>query len=95
MTDMTAPGTATVTIEVVVDAKEAFRAFTDDIDAWWQRDPINWNDPERAVGIRFESGVGERWIEVHDGAPARASRWVAHRLGRRIAIGVLLSRCGA
>ncbi len=63
---MSDTGTARASIEVALDPAEAFRVFTDDIDAWWQRHPINWNDAERAVGIRFESGVGGRWIEVHD-----------------------------
>lgn len=60
--------TVTASIEVSVDPGTAFEAFTTEIDQWWKRDPINWNDPERAVGVRFEPGVGGRWIEVHDSA---------------------------
>ena len=59
---------ATASVDVSLGTNEAFDLFTKDIDRWWKRDPINWNDPERAVGIRFEPGVGGRWIEVHDAA---------------------------
>jgi uncharacterized protein YndB with AHSA1/START domain len=66
----TEPGasTATATVEVALDPASAFRTFTEEIDAWWRRDPMNWNDPERAIGVRFEPGKGGRWIEVHDAA---------------------------
>lgn len=63
-----ATATVTASIEVSVDPRSAFDAFTSEIDAWWQRGPMNWNDPDRAVGVRFEPGVGGRWIEVHDAA---------------------------
>jgi hypothetical protein len=33
-----------------------------------QAGPYSWNDSERAVGIRFERGVGGRWMEVWDEA---------------------------
>jgi uncharacterized protein YndB with AHSA1/START domain len=59
---------ATASVDVSLGANEAFDLFTNDVDRWWKRDPINWNDPERAVGVRFEPGVGGRWIEVHDAA---------------------------
>jgi hypothetical protein len=61
------PGNAvTVTVEVAVDPAAAFAIFTEEIGQWWKPGPINWNDSERAVGIRIEPGVGGRWIEVHD-----------------------------
>ena len=66
MPDNTGIGTARAVVEVALDPMAAFAVFTDEIDAWWQRDPINWNDAGRAVGIRFEPGIGGRWIEVHD-----------------------------
>jgi Activator of Hsp90 ATPase homolog 1-like protein len=53
---------------VAVDPVTAFEVFTDEIGDWYQSGPHSWNDPERAVGIRFESGVGGRWIEVWDEA---------------------------
>src|SRR5262249_16663750 len=49
-----------------VDPVTAFEVFTAEIDAWYQRGPHSWKHPERAVGIRFEPGVGGRWIEVWD-----------------------------
>lgn len=63
---ITAVAAVTTSIEVSVDPITAFDVFTSEVDRWWQRGPMNWNDPERAVGVRFEPGVGGRWIEVHD-----------------------------
>ena len=34
------------------------------IDAWWERGPMNWNDPDRAIGVRFEPGVGGRQLAL-------------------------------
>jgi uncharacterized protein YndB with AHSA1/START domain len=56
------------TVAVAVDPVTAFQIFTDEIGDWYQSGPHSWNDPERAVGIRFEPGVGGRWIEVWDEA---------------------------
>jgi uncharacterized protein YndB with AHSA1/START domain len=53
-------------VEVPVDPAEAFRLYTDGIESWWRKGTIYWNDSERAVGIRFEHGVGGRFIEVYD-----------------------------
>lgn len=58
--------TATATVELALDPMTAFRVFTEEIDRWWRPGPINWNDASRAVGVRFEPGVGGRWIEVYD-----------------------------
>jgi uncharacterized protein YndB with AHSA1/START domain len=63
---VTATATVTASIEVSVDPNTAFKVFTSEIDAWWQRGPMNWNDPDRAIGVRFEPGMGGRWLEVHD-----------------------------
>ena len=51
------------TVEVAVDPGTAFRMFTEEIDEWYERGPYSWNDPERAVAIRFEHG---RLLEVWD-----------------------------
>lgn len=59
-------GVVTRTIDVPVDPATAFEAFTEEIDAWYGRAPYSWNDPKRAVGTRFEAGVGGRWVEVWD-----------------------------
>ena len=50
-------------VEVSVDPETAFRIFTEEIDAWYERGRYSWNDPERAVAIRFEDG---RLLEVWD-----------------------------
>src|ERR1041384_2149382 len=54
------------TVEVTLDPLRAFEAFTGEIGEWYVGGPHSWNDPQRAVGIRFEPGVGGRWIEVWD-----------------------------
>jgi hypothetical protein len=58
----------TASVEVAVEPMTAFKIFTEEIDRWWQRGPITWNNPQRAVGVRFEPGVGGRWLEVYDEA---------------------------
>jgi activator of Hsp90 ATPase-like protein len=63
------PGGAIMrTVDVDVDPATAFEVFTEEIGRWYRSGPYSWNDPERAVGIRFEPGVGGRLIEVHDEA---------------------------
>jgi uncharacterized glyoxalase superfamily protein PhnB len=59
---------ATATVTVEVDPPRAFGAFTDEIDAWWVRGPINFFDAARAVAMRIEPGVGGRILEVYDDA---------------------------
>jgi hypothetical protein len=58
----------TASVEVAVDPATAFAIFTEEIERWWRPGPINWNDPARAIGIRFERGVGGRWLEIYDDA---------------------------
>jgi hypothetical protein len=58
--------TVTVSIDVAVDPETAFDVFTNEIDSWYQRGPHSWRYPDRAVGIRFEPGVGGRLLEIHD-----------------------------
>ncbi len=53
-------------VEVAVDPTTAFAAFTDEMDLWWQRGPINFYDASRAVARRCEPGVGGRLLEVYD-----------------------------
>ena len=60
------PASVRLSISVAVDPRAAFDVFTGEIDAWYRRGPHNFADPERAVGIRFEPGVGGRLIEVYD-----------------------------
>jgi uncharacterized glyoxalase superfamily protein PhnB len=61
------PSTA-VSVSVGVDPAAAFVAFTEELDLWWVRGPINYFDGARAVGMRCEPGVGGRLVEVHDAA---------------------------
>jgi hypothetical protein len=44
----------------------AFTAFTDEIDSWWVRGPINFFDSGRAVAMRIEPGVDGRILEIYD-----------------------------
>jgi uncharacterized glyoxalase superfamily protein PhnB len=63
---------ASAAVEVTVDPMSAFIAFTDEIDSWWVRGPINFFDPGRAVAMRIERGVGGRVLEVYDEARGEA-----------------------
>lgn len=56
---------ATAEVQVPVDPARAFEAFTDEIDSWWVRGPINFFDAARAVEMRIEQGVGGRVLEVY------------------------------
>ncbi|HSR83333.1 MAG TPA: hypothetical protein VLM11_04040 [Streptosporangiaceae bacterium] len=68
---MTTPDTRdarTISSEVTVgvDPQTAFSIFTDEIDLWWVRGPINFHDAARAVGMRCEPGVGGRLLELYN-----------------------------
>ncbi len=56
---------ASASVEVGTDPAMAFRIFTDEIDLWWVRGPINFFDASRAVGMQIEPGVGGRILEVY------------------------------
>lgn len=62
------PDENTRTAAVVVDAdtQTAFRVFTEEMTDWWMSGPTNFYDATRALGVRCESGVGGRLIEVYD-----------------------------
>jgi uncharacterized glyoxalase superfamily protein PhnB len=68
-------------VEVGVDPATAFSAFTEEMNLWWVRGPINFYDAARAVEIVCEPGVGGRILEVYDAAAgdvlelARISAW--------------------
>jgi uncharacterized protein YndB with AHSA1/START domain len=85
---MSGIGTATATVEVPCDPKDAFTAFTEQIGAWWRRGTRYWNDPERGVSVRFEPHVGGRLIEVYDEASGEGfeiGRVTAWEPGERVA----------
>ena len=65
---MSATDSVTRVVNVAVDPETAFRVFTEEIDSWYVRGPYSWNNPEKAVAIRFDPGAGGRWIEVWDRA---------------------------
>jgi uncharacterized glyoxalase superfamily protein PhnB len=56
----------TASVLVEVEPVTAFTAFTDELDLWWVRGPINYFDSARAIGMRCEPGVGGRLLEVYD-----------------------------
>jgi uncharacterized glyoxalase superfamily protein PhnB len=56
---------ATASVEVAVDPESAFRIFTEEIDLWWVRGPINFFDSARVTAMRIEPGVGGRLLEVY------------------------------
>lgn len=71
------------TVEVAVDPATAFAVFTDEIDEWYERGRYSWNDPERAVSIRFEGG---RLLELYgQGEPYEMGRVTVWEPGRRLA----------
>jgi uncharacterized glyoxalase superfamily protein PhnB len=53
-------------VEVGVDPLTAFTAFTDELDLWWVRGPINSYGAGKLVAMRCEPGVGGRLLEVYD-----------------------------
>jgi hypothetical protein len=68
-------------VEVAADALTAFTAFTDELDLWWVRGPINAYDSGRLVEMRCEPGLGGRILEIYDAASgdglelARITAW--------------------
>jgi uncharacterized glyoxalase superfamily protein PhnB len=73
-------------VEVAVDAATAFRAFTEEMDLWWVRGPINFWDSARAVAKVCETGVGGRILEVYAGDDAlEVARITAWEPGVRLA----------
>ena len=79
---------ASAEVIVRVDPTTAFTAFTDEIDAWWVRGPINFFDSSRATAMRIEPGRGGRVLEVYGDAPGEAlelGRITVWRPGARLA----------
>jgi uncharacterized glyoxalase superfamily protein PhnB len=60
---------ASASVEVTVDPATAFRVFTEEIDLWWVRGPINFMDSARLLELRIEPGVGGRFLEVYSTDP--------------------------
>ena len=75
-------------VEVPTDPMTAFTAFTDELDLWWVRGPINAYDSGRLVEMRCEEGVGGRILEVYDrvtGEGLELARITAWEPGKRLA----------
>lgn len=75
-------------VEVSVQPDVAFKAFTEELDLWWVRGPINHWASGRMRELRCEPGVGGRVLEIYDAAAndvlelARITDW---QPGRRVA----------
>jgi hypothetical protein len=75
-------------VEVAADPMTAFTVFTDELDLWWVRGPINAYDSARLVEMRCEPGVGGRILEVYDaesGEGLELARITVWEPGRRMA----------
>ena len=75
-------------VEVGVDPLTAFSVFTDELDLWWVRGPINNYGAGKLVAMRCEPGVGGRLLEVYDQASGEGlelARITAWEPGKRLA----------
>jgi uncharacterized glyoxalase superfamily protein PhnB len=59
-------GRVTSSVEVAIGPEPAFAVFTEEVDLWWVRGPINHHAAGRMVAMRCEPGVGGRLLEVYD-----------------------------
>jgi uncharacterized glyoxalase superfamily protein PhnB len=59
-------------VDVAVDPETAFAVFTEELDLWWVRGPINHHAAGRMAAMRCEPGVGGRLLEVYDEASGDA-----------------------
>lgn len=85
---MTASQSVSSEVEVAVDRHTAFTVFTEEMDLWWKRGPINFHDAARAVERRCEAGVGGRLLEIYDesaGDALELGRITAWEPGTRLA----------
>jgi uncharacterized glyoxalase superfamily protein PhnB len=73
--------------EVAVTPDIAFKVFTEEVDLWWVRGPINHWDGGRMRCKRIESGLGGRVLEVYDdesGDALELARITAWEPGQRL-----------
>jgi len=75
---------ATAEVQVSVDPAAAFAAFTEEIDSWWVRGPINFFDAARAVGMKIEPGVDGRVLETYEGDVLELGRITVWEPGSRL-----------
>jgi uncharacterized glyoxalase superfamily protein PhnB len=75
-------------VDVSLEPQDAFEVFTEELDYWWLRGPINNWDSARVQAMRCEPGVGGRLLEIYDEAAgdqlelARITDWEP---GKRLA----------
>jgi uncharacterized glyoxalase superfamily protein PhnB len=89
MTDATTTDESSVSsvAEVAVTPEIAFKAFTEEVDLWWVRGPINHSDSGRMRCLRIEPGLGGRVLEVYDeesGDALEVARITAWEPGQRL-----------
>ena len=78
--------TAIVTTVVPADPDTTFELFTRDVDAWWRRGPRFRPALGPEGQLRFEPGVGGRFLEEYqEGAPFELGRVLAWDPGKRLA----------
>ena len=82
---MTEDQTVSSEVEVAVDPDTAFAAFTEELDLWWVRGPINHFAGGRALAMRCEPGVGGRLLEVYEDDALELGRITAWEPGKRLA----------
>jgi uncharacterized glyoxalase superfamily protein PhnB len=85
---MSEPRSRSSMVEVPADPLTAFNAFTEELDLWWVRGPINAYDAGRLVEMRCEPGVDGRILEVYDteaGDALELARITVWEPGRRLA----------
>src|SRR5206468_2408875 len=85
---MSEPRSRLSLVEVAADPQTAFAAFTEELDLWWVRGPINAYDSGRLVEMRCEPGVGGRLLEIYDaesGEGLELARITGWEPGRRLA----------
>ena len=84
---MTSARSVSSSVTVSASPEVAFTAFTDEMDLWWVRGPINFFDSARAVAMVCEPGVGGRILEVYGSDPLDAleiGRITEWRPGERV-----------
>jgi uncharacterized glyoxalase superfamily protein PhnB len=75
-------------VQVPTDPETAFTAFTEELDLWWVRGPINHWAGGRMAAMQCEPGIGGRLLEIYDegrGDALELGRITVWEPGRRLA----------
>jgi uncharacterized glyoxalase superfamily protein PhnB len=86
--DTAAERSVTSEVQVPTDPDTAFTAFTEELDLWWVRGPINHWAGGRMAAMHCEPGVGGRLLEIYDkdsGDALELGRITVWEPGRRLA----------